>query len=157
MKILVELVSFLTKVNVFSSFSMDVLYRSLYYYCVMYYFGLWKWLVLFDKSCSLINVAKQSGCCKILYLIELSLSLGFLLKGTRTADKFSRYCRQIIKQKPSKFFPLNVTHMKKNMHCFSKFFSFDWYFKVVIQVFAYRSLLPSIWHLLAEINISTEI
>ena len=121
MKILVELVSFLTKVNVFSSFSMDVLYRSLYYYCVMYYFGLWKWLVLFDKSCSLINVAKQSGCCKILYLIELSLSLGFLLKGTRTADKFSRYCRQIIKQKPSKFFPLNVTYLKKTCIALANF------------------------------------
>lgn len=121
MKILVELVSFLTKVNVFSSFSMGVLYRSLYYYCVMYYFGLWKWLVLFDKSCSLINVAKQSGCCKILYLIELSLSLGFLLKGTRTADKFSRYCSEIIKQKPSKFFPLNVTYMKKTCIALANF------------------------------------
>ena len=121
MKILVELVSFLTKVNVFSSFSMDVLYRSLYYYCVMYYFGLWKWLVLFDKSCSLINVAKQSGCCKILYLIELSLSLGFLLKGTRTADKFSRYCSETIKQKPSKFFPLNVTYMKKTCIALANF------------------------------------
>lgn len=114
MKILVELASFLTKVNVFSNFSIGVLHRSVYHYCVMYYFGLWKWLVLFDKSCSLINVAKQSGCCKILYLIELSLSLGFLLKGTRTADKFSRYCSEIIKQKPSKFFPLNV---KKHALC----------------------------------------